>query len=986
MKTTRLTVSVLIVCLLMGLLTALSGCRGSASLDHRDSNLQGADRYRFSILAAETDFPTSIPVAFYDFTDPAVKNTFSTISFHVRTVEGEYTSLEAAWNDPQCTLNLPEGVKPVDLGYALFVYRTTAQRKGEFFAARSDNPTMGTPGTHVQWDWKPSGNWETLLIENKAWMGASEEVTFQGFRFDPLESNVQNGETIDFQFMAFFTTKEEAEAFDFEVYKAKLDYENAVNETEPITEPVDDPYEWPLPDFEEAETSPLDSYGGSLIYTPSDDGTTVTISYALNGETVSYTVPNNPDYLFGGYAGVDDLGRSLYDSNDVGAYDPTKRQIGLFYFLWHDENSDRGVFDLQKILDELGMEGAANLNNGKYGSLGITHWFAEPLYGYYYINDEWILRKHAELLTNAGVDFLFIDVTNGEAFLENAKKLMAVLHEFNEQGYDAPQVVFYTNTDARNVVTVLYREIYKPGLYEDTWYKLDGKPVIVAPEGIPFAKTFTIQRTQWPNEAPREDAWPWMDFEWPQRVYTTAEGAPHAVNVSIAQHSGTVCFSDSSLKGNHTNRGRSFVNSQGIPSADTAAFDGVLKSAYEAWRADGSLSNMGLNFQAQWDYALSTDAPTILVTGWNEWTAANWGCFVDTASVEFSRDAEMTRGYYFDNYYMQMIANIQKAKGTSPIILQDARYPINVTGDPAQWEQVAVSYPDPAGDTMYRNWDGYGSNHYTNYTGRNDIVEAKVTSDTQNLYFYVKTAADITKYDTESAWMKLYLNTDRQSSGWYGYDFVVNSTPKGDFTTTVAKYSGTDGSYGFTDVGEVSYRVSGNEMMIAVPLELLGIEGYLEIDVEFKWADSRSVYDEMEDFYCDGDAAPLGRLNYVYQNYIPGVSEIMYPDPNAVTTEPASTEDSMPTDELTDHASTDTSADEPTSGALTAELTEASATVSSDPSEQTPTDEPTVSPATDAPADSTDPSDKTGGCASAVASVIALLMILWGARCLRKRD
>ena len=61
-------------------------------------------------------------------------------------------------------------------------------------------------------------------------------------------------------------------------------------------------------------------------------------------------------------------------------------------------------------------------------------------------------------------------------------------------------------------------------------------------------------------------------------------------------------------------------------------------------------------------------------------------------------------------------------------------------------------------------------------------------------------------------------------------------------------------------------------MMIAVPLSMLGIDNYQMINVEFKWADSEGYYDEMEDFYCDGDVAPLGSLNYVYQNYIPGVS------------------------------------------------------------------------------------------------------------------
>lgn len=843
----------------------------------------------FDLLADNSDGAnTTIPVAFYDFTSADVKNAISTISFHIRTTEGEYTSLEANWNDPQCTLALPEGVKPCDLGYTLIIYRTTAKRKGEFFAARSDNPTMGTPGTHVQWSWNPSGEWETLLVENTAWKNASEDVTFQGFRFDPLESQVQIGETIDFKFMAFFTTKDEAEGFDFEAYKTLLKGEEPETAA-PVAPETDLPYDWPEPEYTEPETSPLDSYAGTLTYTPSADGKTVTISYEVNGETVSYTVPNNHNYLFGGYAATDDLGRSLFDSSEVGAYDPEKRSIGLFYFLWHEEDVDQGVFDLQKILDELGMEGAANLNNGKYGSLGVMHWFAEPLYGYYYITDEWVLRKHVELLTNAGVDFLFFDATNGTTFSDRAIKLMKILHEFNEQGYDAPQIVFYTNTDYGKVLTELNNSIYRADVYPDTWYKINNRPVVIAPSSNGNPK-MTFMTSQWPNAEPNDNAWPWMDFEWPQRVYTTKTGAPLAVNVSIAQHSGTVCFSDSSLKGNYTNRGRSFVNPDNIPSSDTAAFDQVLKAAYDAWKADPSLSNQGLNFQAQWDHALSTEAPTILVTGWNEWLAGNWGCFVDTASVEFSRDAEMMRGGYFDNYYMQMVYNIQRAKGTAPIIVQDARKPINVTGSFDQWSDIPVTYTDSKGDTAIRDSDGFGANHYVNTSGRNDIIEAKMIADTRNLYFYVKTAENITKYDADSSWMQLYLNVDREVTGWYGYDFIINHKAKGDFTTTVAGYNGTDGGYGFETCGEVSYRVDGNEMMIAVPLSMLGIEGYMEIDVEFKWADSRTVYDEMEDFYCDGDIAPLGRMNFVYQKYIPGVSKITYP----------SAETEAPTDEATE--------------------------------------------------------------------------------------
>ena len=62
-------------------------------------------------------------------------------------------------------------------------------------------------------------------------------------------------------------------------------------------------------------------------------------------------------------------------------------------------------------------------------------------------------------------------------------------------------------------------------------------------------------------------------------------------------------------------------------------------------------------------------------------------------------------------------------------------------------------------------------------------------------------------------------------------------------------------------------------MMIGVPMEELGIEYYDRVNIEFKIADSRSIYETMEQFYEDGDSAPLGRMNFAYQTYVEGVSE-----------------------------------------------------------------------------------------------------------------
>jgi hypothetical protein len=705
---------------------------------------------------------------------------------------------------------------------------------------------------------------------------------------------------------------------------------------------------------ENAGVSEHDSYAGTLKYETSEDGKTVTISYDVNGETVSYTVPNNYNYTMGGYAATDDLDRTMYTSADTGSYGSTgEKYIGLFYFLWQGEHGDSGIFDLQKIIDQVGVEAAASTKCGKYGPVGAMHWFAEPLYGYYYANDQWVHRKHAELLTQANIDFLYFDVTNGYSYLHNAKKLMECLHELNEQGFDAPQVVFYTHSNAAGVIREVYNNIYKANVYPDTWFCINGKPVIIGPMDANINDFFVMKQDQWPNEASKKNGWPWMDFQWPARLYKSAydfDGA--AISVSVAQHSGTVAFSDSSLYNNHTNRGRSFW-------ADKRSNDTILNTRYEEWKADPSLTNKGLNFQAQFDRAIDSDAMYILVTGWNEWVAQRQNTgndriwFVDTSSMEFSRDTEMMRGGYFDNYYIQLAYNVQKAKGSAPVVVQDARNPIDVAGDFAQWDKVSFTYHDAKGDTVDRNATGFGRTKYKNESGRNDIVASKVTLDTKNVYFYVETAEAITAYDNKSSWMKLYVDIDSNgNTGWYGYDFIINNEIKSDGTTTVAKYNGADGKYSFENIGEVSYKVEGNKLMIAVPQALLGMaDRYQEFCFQFKWADSDTTYDEMEDFYCDGDMAPLGRMNYVFQNYIPGVSEITYPWDTEAPTEA------------------------PTEPATEPPVTEA------------PTEAPvTEAPATEAPVTEAPTQPVEDGCSSVVGFAAVGLIAVLGMAILRKRE
>ena len=805
-----------------------------------------------------------LPSWIYDFSSGFIVSDIlgAAINLSMDVKDGSYTTLTALGGDPKVNLNPPQ-IFTDSAKYLCIEYRTETADRGELYVNRDDGHMMGeSPEARQRWKWNTDGEWNRLILYCEGWAEA-EDVTFTAFRFDPIGLGLDecNNETIDIRFLAFFTDEQSAKDFDLAAYQEYVN-KNGITLPEGV---VPSDQKWPEPEYKEMDVHPDDNTEGTLKISYSEDGKYATISYGEGENAVSYTVPNNEVNLFGGYAGTDDLDRSLFDSSEVGVV-TEDHDVGIFYFLWHGEHGDSGALNMQHIIDKVGIEQASKPDCELWGRPYEWHFWNEPLYGYYYIDDNWVMRKHVELLINAGVDFLYFDATNGYSYHDNALKLMAILHDFNKMGFDAPEVVFYTNTNAEACVQELYEKIYKSGFYSDTWYMLDGKPLIIAPRSANIDDFFTVKQPQWPTEAEKKNGWPWMDFEWPQHIYKDAKGNPSAINVSVAQHSGTVRFSDSALYGNTLNLGRSFAANVNDRTARS--------EYYERIRENPALYVQGLNFQAQWDRAIEADVPFVLVTGWNEWIAQrqsdpNKVGFVDCASNEFSRDIEMMKGGYFDNYYMQLAYNIQRLKGTAPIIVQDARNSVNVTGGFEVWDKVLVTYTDPAKDMLDRDAKGFGDNHYVNETGRNDIVASKVTADTKNVYFYAQTRENIKRPKEGASWMQLFLDIDcNPDTGWCGYDYVVNYEVKDNFTTTVARFNGTGGTYSFETVGKVSFRYKETELMIAVPLDMLGITNPNGIKFRFKWADSTSKITTMEQFYTDGDAAPLGRLNYTFQNCV----------------------------------------------------------------------------------------------------------------------
>ncbi|MFZ4261088.1 hypothetical protein ACFRAE_03540 [Sphingobacterium sp. HJSM2_6] len=549
---------------------------------------------------------------------------------------------------------------------------------------------------------------------------------------------------------------------------------------------------------------------------------------------------------------IDDLGRVLPAYHEVGAK-KTGKQVGIFYFLWQGHagspTSERN-WDLSKLYQyhpEVFLDfHHPNWGGGSAGA-GKYYFWGEPIYGYYRGDDFWVHHRNMQLLADAQVDFLVLDATNRLTYAKETRVLMNAMMELRKQGKPAPKLIFYTNTQSGEAMQDIYDTFYAPEAKDkmpDNWYYLEGKPLIIGlskeAKGKNYEKFFTIRESQWPNEPEKVDGWPWIEFQRPQNVYKNHKGEREIVNVSASQHPNlTASMGGSAFYGKAGNWGRSFRNNNpGNPTKEVA---------------------YGYNIQEQWDFALSQDVPFIFITGWNEWIAGKWSRenldkneahFVDQANAEYSRDIEpsWTDGLK-DSYYLQMIGNIRKYKGTDAI--QSVK---RGTALPAltAWANIPTLYKDYVGDIQKRNNPGAQSEPkviYTNESGRNDLHELKLASSANELAFYVNTANTLSER-TGKNWMTLWINTDENyQSGWNGYDYRVVQGER------LQRY--VQGAW--QDIQKIKFESNNNELVVKIPYQLIALPSDV-FTIEFKWSDNM-MKDDPLDWYINGDTAPGARLN-----------------------------------------------------------------------------------------------------------------------------
>ena len=729
------------------------------------------------------------------------------------------------------------------------------------------------------------------------------------------------------------------------------------------------------PDLKITFTEKLDEPFGKCepMEDPVDGNHTPPAEYVIPDDSLIKTHEVMPDtWVF-----TDGLGRVSLTNAEVGDLREDKT-VAMFYWTWHAEQGGFKPFNNQEFLDKY-PEAINDYDHPGWPISGYQHAWNESIYGFYRTTDTWVIRRQGEMLANAGVDAIFTDNTNGTfTWRSSYQAVFQTWSDAMDDGVLTPKVSFMTpfaaNADTVTQLRNMYMDFYRKGDYQKLWFYWEGKPMLMSHGGDAGLlntkdntekeiKNFFTWRPNYAgyiNGTPGFGQWGWLST-YPQAVYYATnrdkrDGIAEQVTVGVAVNHNYELGMISAMNGGKV-IGRSYTSQYQ---------DRYEKEGTEA-------SKWGYNFSEQFDYALEVDPKVVFITGWNEWIAGRYkswpegyksaveNAFPDQCNDEYSRDLEPTKGALQDHYYYLMVNYVRKYKGARPIPAPSLQATIDITKDNTQWSAVEPYYAAYIGNTDDREANGYNDIWYWDYSGRNDIIGARVARDEEFVYFYVECFDNITPY-TDPLWMVLYIDSDQQNQGWETFDYVLNKTSPSATKATLEKFTGN--GYETQKVGEVDYAVDGKYMQVKVPKSMLNLSGY-DFTVNFAWTDN--VHDEDDqgemgdtgykytkfsgdimNFYISGDVAPAGRFKFSYISTNENATGI--PD----ETQPAETEPVTVPDE--DPAAPESNS--PVTEAPTAEG-------------ETETDAPTQ-----------------GGCASAVAalSMTAMIMLLGSAVILRKRE
>jgi len=490
----------------------------------------------------------------------------------------------------------------------------------------------------------------------------------------------------------------------------------------------------------------------------------------------------------------------------------------------------------------------------QWGPEKATHFGCEPEYGYFHSSDPWVIRRDMQMLANASVDFIYLDVTNNLLYEETVEQLLTVIRKMRREGIRAPQVTFVTNSRSGRCINVLHDCYYKDSKFAGLWFEWEGKPLIFGIGGDPelrkeVADFFTIKRSwAWTAAKTVPDHWQWLDTYPQDYGWSKSPDVPDQIAVSVSSHA-----SNSIGKSYH---------------------GGTEPSVGPDYLTEHT--SEGLFCEEQWKRAHEVDPKVVMISGWNEWVAmrfikkdqgavyagrspmkdGTW--FVDVFTPEFSRDIAPMKGGYTDSYYYQMVGHIRRFKGLSSPPERPEPREIQIDGKFEDWEGVPATYVDPSGDTMDRRFRGTDPNTiYTNTFGRNDILSARVIEGEDRVHFIVSAAEDLTPH-SDPNWMILLIDTDqKKKTGWESCDLAINWNAISESKSTCAKWI--NGKWKVS--GKIAIGYQSKQLEISVPNSVFPRNPGQGFD--FKWVDNVQL-NSVESLFLEGDVAPDRRFNFRY--------------------------------------------------------------------------------------------------------------------------
>ena len=575
---------------------------------------------------------------------------------------------------------------------------------------------------------------------------------------------------------------------------------------------------------------------------------------------------------------TDALGRTLASHKEAGL--PKKdKYVGLFYLIWTDsqEGFDSNI-DVTKAY-------ACDPDTPYLGSYGTFCWWGEPETGYHCADEVWQIKRDMRYFAMAGIDFIYLDFTNGYIYENAFRALLDTCLELRARGQMTPYIVPWTWAEADRRVpgyglVDIYEMFYKDPKYDDLWFYWEGKPLAMlkndragrmsAFDSKELTDFFTF-RISWP------------DYAWPGEP--VGSGYKFWGDGWLANFTYFYGYTDDPDRAECVGIGCAGFAVPGSGRSGRVLSQRDCLDRFLETPTMGEGIMLRDNFDEMMEKNPETDV--LIISRWNEWGAQNLNLldfgFCDQFNREYSRDIEPMKGGFTDNYFYQMCDIIRRFKGILPPDEPSGKKTVDLNGGFDQWQSVLPAFEDFAGDTEARDHlDVSKTIRYEDHTGRNDILETRLTADGGMIYAYVRTAEPITDYRDGKNWMMLFMDADNDAStGWEGYDFVVNYAVIDGKSTTLCAYK----EDVWQEVGTVEYRVEGCEMMLAIPRGLLGLTQDC-FTLHFHWMDHvTDVYDR-HSWFTTGESAPERRNDYTLTLSIPY-------DASEETLLPARTEDAV---------------------------------------------------------------------------------------------